>query len=618
MILAAPLALLFLLFIPLLVLLHFILRKKKTVTVNSTLIWERVLLENKRLFQVRKLLTNINLLLQVLIVIVLSLALARPAILKNSSKIRGNIICVLDDSAGMKAGRNGETRYDMAKARALELAARIDEGYEMMVLGCGPRPNIISPYSADKNLLQAKIRAAKATDQSDNMAETVRFAQSLRKTGDKIIVLTDGAFDQLEGPELLKNLFIEIFAEENPENSGITRFQFRKNLDGRDGYEILLQAENFGTRTVQGDAVIKVDKYLIEKENLILNPGEKKTLIFQYEGLSAGSATAELLWDDDLSTDNAARDVFRTEQEIRTLFVSKGDTFLENALRAYPRMRVFVPTIPEAVTSEAASEYDLLIFDKIQPPPLKKGNILLIAPESFEGLGIPAIADGTIQAPLISWQAPDHPLTRGLDLNGIFIAGATNVPDYSDEIVPLIKCGTSPLSFVYTKAGLRLVYLGIDLPNSDFPLRASFPLFIGRTITFLNTGYLERPVFQISPGEAFMVRFPVEAEFYTIITPDGKKIDLPYAENGAEFLETEQAGFYRISGPDYSSAFAVNMTDPLESDIIPRSISIKDSGNNIERENSFENIKIPVWPIFVFLAILFLCAEWFIWVKKWE
>lgn len=613
MILAIPISLLLLTILPIIILLHFYRRKKKSVTVPSLLIWQRVLKEHKKLFRIKKLLANINLILQLAAAAALIIALGQPMLVRDLSSFHGNIICILDDSASMKALESGEQRFELARREALDLAAQLDDGYEMMVLGTGPRPNVISPFSSDRNLLRDRIRGTAATDQSDNMAETVRFAQSLRKPGDRIFLITDGAIELVDDIELMKNLHIVSVAE-GGENTGITRFQFRKNLNAREGYEIFLQVENFGTQSSEGGIVIKVDKYILKQKRFALSPGENISYIFQYEGLAAGSATAELIIEDDLETDNKAYDVFQEDQEISVLYVSPGNTFLENVLRAYPRMKVYVPESPGDVDSSAASEYDIIVYDRIIPPVLSKGNLLLI---STIGINLPVSGDSIISSPEITWWDDSHPLTKGLDLKDLTINSAIRITAESSKIIPVIKSGITPLAFVYTEKDLRIVYIGFDLLGSDFPLRTSFPLFISKAVNFLNTGYLERPDFQISPGDPFTIKFPRSAESYTITTADRRKIIIPYDENGKIFLQTEQAGFYRITGPEYTSAFAVNMTDPGESDITPKVLS---SANGINEDGSpdYQTIHTPVWYIFILIALLCIIAEWLIWIKKWD
>ncbi len=525
MILALPTALFLLFLLPIILILHFVRRKKKSYTVPSLLIWKRVLKEHKKLFQLKKLLANINLILQLAATAALAVALSQPRLVRDLTSFRGNIICILDDSASMKAIEKGEQRFELARREALDLAAQLDDGYEMMVLGAGPRPNVISPFSSDRNLLRDRINSTVPTDQSDYMTETVRFAQSLRKPGDRIFLITDGAIELSEDSELLKNMHVINIAE-GGENTGITRFQFRKNLNEKEGYEIFVQVENFGTKVSDGDIIIKVDKYIIEQKPFELSPGESLSWIFQSQGLAAGSATAELTINDDLKTDNYAYDVFQEDQEISVLYVSPGNTFLENVLRAYPRMKVYVPESPRDITSEIASEFDILVYDRIIPPVLDSGNLLLI---STVGINLPVSGDSIISSPEITWWDDSHPLTKGLDLKDLVIASAIRITPESSKVVPVIKSGSTPLAFIYTENDLRVVYLGFDILGSDFPLRTSFPLFISKAVNFLNTGYLERPDFQISPGDPFIINFLHNADSYTVTKPDRKEVIVPWS-----------------------------------------------------------------------------------------
>ncbi|MBN1649308.1 MAG: VWA domain-containing protein [Spirochaetales bacterium] len=613
MIFATPLALLLLLSLPVIVFLHFIRRKKRALTVPSLTIWNRVVTEHKKLFQVRRLLTNINLLLQLLCAAALALALAGPGAMRLVRNIDGNIICIIDDSASMKALENGKERFELARKKARKLAIQLDRGYEMMILGTGPRPNVITPFTGDRDLLEKKIRAMQPTDQSDHIIDTLRFAQSMRKPGDKVFLITDGAIPEISNAELRSNLHIQTVAT-GGNNAGITRFQFRKNMGGGEGYEILIQVRNFGTQTISGDLVIRVDKYLVRQEALSLAPDERRTLILDYDGISAGSATAELAWDDDLKTDNYAYDVFQKEQQLNILYVSPGNTFLENVLRAYPRAEIFVPDSPKDIDGEMASRYDLVVYDRIIPPLLEKGNLLLV---STLGLNLPVIGNSIADFPKITWWDEAHPLTRGLQLDDLIIRKGIHITSFGREIIPIIKSGQTPLSFIYEKKDLRVVYIGFDLLGSDFPLRTSFPLFMNKIISYLNSGYLDRPDYQIPPGEQFVVKFPMATSYLTITKPDRSEVRLPYSESGQVFLQTGQTGFYTIKGRDYNSAFAVNMTDENESDIRPR-IQSDSTETGPAENNDLQTVYSPLWHIFALIALLCLAAEWLLWIRKWE
>ena len=74
--LTQPLYLLFLLLVPVVILLHSIIFKRKTLVVSSVFFWARALKESKSRFSLRKLLKDIPLILQILAVIFLAATLS--------------------------------------------------------------------------------------------------------------------------------------------------------------------------------------------------------------------------------------------------------------------------------------------------------------------------------------------------------------------------------------------------------------------------------------------------------------------------------------------------------------------------------------------------------------
>ena len=132
----SPLALsLFALSVPL-VLLYFLKVRRRERTVSSLLLWSTALRDREASTFFQRLHRDPLLLLQLLALLALALALARPVATVMGQGAR-KVVVVLDTSASMKAQDVSPSRFEVARAGALSLVRGLGEGAEVMVIEAG-------------------------------------------------------------------------------------------------------------------------------------------------------------------------------------------------------------------------------------------------------------------------------------------------------------------------------------------------------------------------------------------------------------------------------------------------------------------------------------------------
>ena len=140
-----PLALLgALLAIPIIIFYMLRLRRQE-ITVSSSMLWRQVLQDRQANAPWQKLRRNILLYVQLLILALLVLALARP-FLEGAGGAAGNVVVILDGGAGMQAtdgadGGRTMTRFARAQAEATGLVDSLASGGRMTVILAGPAPS---------------------------------------------------------------------------------------------------------------------------------------------------------------------------------------------------------------------------------------------------------------------------------------------------------------------------------------------------------------------------------------------------------------------------------------------------------------------------------------------
>lgn len=602
-----PQGLFLLLLIPLIILLHSIRIRRKNTRVSSLMLWDQVLKSSSRRFQLKRILKNLSLLLQILAALLLILALCRPGFFSRPSETR-HLILILDTSASMKSRWNGKSRMDEAKGLALDALGDLSEDSKALLIEAGARPELKTAFTADIESVRGAVRKSRATDEPGSMRDAFLMALSLADSerGDEVWIISDGAFESFEEIELAGIRVNYLQAGGEGENLGITRFQFRSLPDRLEEYEILLAVNNYTSREVVAPLILSIDSLPYISTEVRLQPMEDKTLIFPYAGLIAETAEAEIRVKDDLNTDNKAYAVLSQSRGIRILLITDGNPFLEAVLELYPNAR-----IDRNIPSLDYADYDMVVFDRISPPPLVRGNFLLIDASAPE---IPIRKGEGIQNPHVSSWDRGHPVLDSLSLNGVTIARADKI--YVGEGVKiLVSSRETPLMAAYESSGIRLVYIGFDLLQSDLPLRTAFPMLIGNILRWFYPGSLTSATRQVQAGASYPI-IPREIKL-DIIDPNGRKTTIYTEESPYLFDKTETVGIYTVKGQSTEESFAVNLSSREESNIHPR-FRWKPE-NNIDSEEAavLARLSRPLGFIFILLTLLVLLIEWFYWVKKW-
>src|SRR5881409_1344945 len=198
----SPLALsLFAVSVPL-VLLYFLKVRRRERTVSSLLLWHTAVRDREASTFFQRLHRDPLMLLQLLALLALALALARPVATVMGQGAR-KVVVVLDTSASMKARDVSPSRFEVARGGAAALVRGLGEGAEVMVIEAGVQPKVTAALARDRERALAAIRAAQARDLPTRVQEAVRTARALvaAEPRAEIHVFTDGAFALPEGED---------------------------------------------------------------------------------------------------------------------------------------------------------------------------------------------------------------------------------------------------------------------------------------------------------------------------------------------------------------------------------------------------------------------------------
>ena len=460
--------------IPLILFLHSLKPRGLKVGTTTLFLWERILRERPLGTRLGWLLrNNLLLILQILAALAMIAALADPY-LRNFGSTAGDRIVVVDLSASMKAkGKNG-SRFDQARREFLALVDELPAARKMMVIGAGPQPRLLAPFTADKRKLRELARDLHATDAPGRVKDAILFAHAFlkRASADRIVAISDGAFTGAEEFTKAAAHYRFVSVGGGKDNVAIVGFEVRRHAEQPGPAEIMVHVRNFTDKAVRVPLVLTANDKILLRQDIEIDADDRRVLIYPYDGSLNGTLIARLEIDDDFSTDNQAYLALTDLPPVRILYVGPGNHYLNQLLRFFTNVQLTRAAQWDREAVRAAPPFDLVIFDRVAVPALKEGNFILI---DTVAPNLPLKLEGKIHNPRVAAPVTKHPLTEGLNLGDLRVDEALRVGVPGEGTV-LARAEQSPLLYVLDKGKLRLLFIGFDLMASDLPLRVAFPV----------------------------------------------------------------------------------------------------------------------------------------------
>ncbi len=589
----APLGFMGLLAIPVLLVLHMLRARRREVVVSSTLLWQRAQEELHARRPLKRLEQNLLLLLQILMIVALSFALARPVVPGGSGG--GNpIALVLDTSASMQATDTPPTRFEVSRREALDFLRKLQPGQEVMVLISAPAPRVVTGFTTDHSRVRKAIQSLEPSDSQGDLPGAVTLARAHLKRGLRIVLFTDGSEPYPAGPD------VEVRqVGRSGENAGIIAIE--GGSDPATQNLVLVRVRNFSPRARHLPIVLYGDGRPVARETVDLAAGEERSLVFQIPP-GARELHALLEGRDDLPVDNEAFAVVEPSPLPSVLLVSEGNPFLERALRILP-LRAASRTTSQAPSTWAGAE--VVILDRTPPVSLPPGRYLLLGTVATN---LPLVVEGDIVHPTVAWQDRAHPLLRFVDLTGIRVRRSLLLRPQGGQV---LASGEAPLLWIFEEKGTRAVLLPFDLEESDFALKPAFPIFLANALAWLAgfpSGW--------RAGEELLIPAPGDVGQNALLElPSGEKVRLA-SQGGFWTWRLHRTGIYRLRTPWGIHRFAVNLSSPQESAIAPRFFPSSGPSPEGHGQGELGTGFRELWPWWIGLALLVALVEWFLFLQR--
>ena len=481
-----PLALLFLLFVPLVIIIHALSIRWRSQPASSLVFWNEILRERKASLRIRRLLTSVVLALQLLAMTALALALAGPLVSGLGHSGSQDVILVLDATASMQTREGVRTRFDIAREKGLALAAGLRGGARMAVVLAQKSPRLLSAFSGDTAALRRAIQAARATDEPGDVAQSMLFAMSLRdpRRGGLVVLETDGAFDELRGVDTSLP-WVQVDVVGTPrENVGITQMAFRRESGVDAGYQLFLAVRNAGREPATVPLSVSAGGRDIVVRSLAIAPGQRTTVTLPWTGPTTGRVEAALRTGDAFSLDDRAAAVFAPARILQVLVVGPQSWFVRQALAALPGVTVRTRESPAPDAPGETGHPDVVAYVGLEPPVLEQGNFIV-----FDAVppNLPIKLAGPVF--LASPGGTQDPAGFGLPCRGRDGAG-TGSRTRAPFRRPRHRGRPPAAGREHSGEG---VDRRVDPQASDFPLRPGFPVLLANTLAVFRPGSRRRP-----------------------------------------------------------------------------------------------------------------------------
>jgi Ca-activated chloride channel homolog len=553
---------------------------------------------------------------QALFLLLLILALAN---LRLGFTLEGrNVVIVLDTSIWSQARSAGGAPWiEREREEALRILGSLPGSDRVLLLRAEANAPPILSFTTDR----AALRRAVANAQPSSGPPDVPHALEIGKTalnGSRqglLVYVGPGMLDEqqehnlqdfraeIEAPadnNSQPQFLVRLAGEDAPvQDRGITRLSLRRDATEPDHWHLLTQLKNYGD--ARADVVLKlsIDGEPLGQRTVALAPGELANAENEFTWDKGGTLQADISPPDALEADNHAilnLPEFRTVQV--AVFADSASPFatdLLSVLSSNPYVQT--QTIPPG--SGAIVSPDVAIYQGTSLPSQPAFNSIWFLSGSSTAASRPLR--------ITQWNS-EHPVTRWVRTHDVSVRNPAKLSVLPGDTVLASTEGDTPAPLILAREqnGHKILIIGFDPHDSNFPLESAFPLLMAGAIEWM-THSVDEAADSFATGE-----LDLPGPVTRIVGPSGK--DVPFARKGADVHWLAlQTGIYRVIAPGGETTIAVNT--PL---LPARRLTVTPvEAADVESE-PFQPAEADLWRWLVILGIAALWLEWWLYYSSRE
>lgn len=583
--------------------------RRSRVEVPAVFLWSQVQQDLQANSPWQRLRKHWLLLLQLLAALLLVLGVAQPYS-RAWVYTGGAHVLVIDGSASMLATDVSPNRFEHARAMAREYLHKMPSGDQGAIILAGARPRVLCGLSFNRAELQRALRSAQPAETGSNIAEALALASAMLASFavSSIEVFTDGGFPEPRDVDIGRASLRYHIIGTRSENAGIVAVDLQEVRDSPGRFDLFVAVRHNGERVRQITVELWRGNSIADAQEVTLPPRSEAPLLFRQLVPSDRPEELRVRLDvrDALACDNTAYAVLYPVRALKVLLVTKGNLFLETALKLSPRVSVETRTS----TPSNAEDYDAIVYDAIVPPSPPTTNLIVIGqvPEWFPVVPLRAEQDNIV----VDWHHA-HPVMRHVDLAAVRLGRVTPVLPKAG-VETLAEVGEGAVIAATQQRGKRWMLVTFDVLSSDLPLRVAFPVMMLNALRWLTAPLESAERGLIKAGGLAVIPVPPDRETIEVHSPSGETYELSVQDGAAPFEQTLSTGIYRCTETGY--LFAVNLAQREETDLsVNRYASQTADPTPAGVRKVLARREWWQWLTGLLLAILAL--EWVVYHRRW-
>ena len=566
-----------------LVLLYVLKIRRQRVTVSSTWLWAAAARDLAAKSPFKRLVARVPLLLELLALCLLGLALARPA--SRGGQIPGaHVAIVLDTSASMATVEpDGRSRMAHARDAASSVIAALSPGAQAVIIEAGRDAHVVSPMDSDRRRLEASLAKLEASDAEGRMTQAIAAASSQLRPYEhnaRVVVVSDGALAERDA-FAASNLPVELVRVGSPaDNAAIVRLDIASSDDPvshRPQVQAFAMVQNYGRKARSLYVTLSMRNVVqpLASRRIDLGPGERSPVVLGFEparsDVGAG-LVIELSPHDALVSDDRAYGRVPSGAKLSVVMApAKGSTCVARALASDPNVELLGSSL-SALPNAGVARDALVVLSGACPANAPGGDLLILDPPP--GPCGTSVVGAKLEAPAVTSWAEVDPRLRFLSLDGVELRSAHRLEADTPQSA-LVQSREGTLIADASSPGRSITVVGFDVGESNWPLKASFVLFMRNVVELARSHRARGAEAPARAGEPYSLRVPLDVSEVDLESPGGSRQKLSARDGLCVVPNLVKAGFYFASftGKSPGSAlFAANLTSERESDLRPREL----------------------------------------------
>ncbi|MCU1293318.1 MAG: hypothetical protein JWP08_2168, partial [Bryobacterales bacterium] len=459
--------------------LYFFDRSKRKKTVSTLRFWTGALgaEQEKRRKSVRQ---PWSLLLQLVSVLLLLLALARPQWGSRNSEIR-NTVLLLDTSSASSWTVGGSSVLRREKDLALQYLARINSRERVMLVRVDALASPATPFTTDRTQLRNEINASTATYSALNVERALMYSRQAasRAAGSVGEVVYIGPKKTVEGFSGMTPGLRVLNVPAGIENCGLRGLTVSR-AEGEEAWRAAVTLKNDGKQKRVLTLSARFSATPFAARRITLQPHEEVAASYQFVASAAGRLAIRLDPHDDLPADDEVSVMVPANERAKVIVYSSRAEAWRPLLNADTSLNVKYE-LPDQYT--AHPEADAIVLDRFAPRVRPQVQSLWVDAPSA-GSPLPVESEVFDQA-IAQWNTDDE-LGAGLHARDVLLPKAKVFQTFDkDYVVASIRKGPVAVVRPSSDSSEKFAAVGFDFIGEPLRYKVTSPLLFANLMRWL-------------------------------------------------------------------------------------------------------------------------------------